>query len=86
VGDVIFGSSAVVVGIADLVGKSLVTLDKSNAAPCWYLLDTIRAYALEKLIQKGYPTRRVRQRVATLRRVFSWLVADGFPRSLGEIS
>jgi predicted ATPase len=29
-----------------------VTLDKSSVAPRWYLLDTIRAYALEKLIQQ----------------------------------
>jgi predicted ATPase len=52
VGDAIFDSSAVAGGIADLVGKSLVTLDKSSVAPRWYLLDTIRAYALEKLIQQ----------------------------------
>jgi predicted ATPase len=36
--------------IASLVYKSLVTLDRSVATPRWHLLETIRAYALEKLI------------------------------------
>jgi predicted ATPase len=36
-------------GIAGLVYKSLVTPDRSAAAPRWYLLETIRAYVLEKL-------------------------------------
>jgi predicted ATPase len=36
-------------GIANLVYKSLVTPDRSAAARRWYLLETIRAYALEKL-------------------------------------
>src|SRR5262249_13101391 len=34
---------------ADLVYKSLLTQDCSAEAPRWYLLETIRAYALEKL-------------------------------------
>ncbi len=40
--------SSVVEGIANLVAKSLVTLDRDTASR-WYLLETIRAYALEKL-------------------------------------
>jgi len=41
--------SRVADGIASLVYKSLVTPDRSAATPRWYLLETIRAYALEKL-------------------------------------
>ena len=37
-------------GIANLVYKSLVTPDRSSARPRWYLLETIRAYAFEKLV------------------------------------
>lgn len=39
--------------IANLVAKSLVTLDGSAPSGRWRLLDTIRAYALEKLAQTG---------------------------------
>jgi predicted ATPase/DNA-binding winged helix-turn-helix (wHTH) protein len=44
---------AVVEGIANLVSKSLVMLDGSVAAPRWRMLETIRAYALEKLADSG---------------------------------
>jgi predicted ATPase len=44
-----FDASAVLDGIANLVAKSWVALDKSGAAARWTLLETIRAYALEKL-------------------------------------
>jgi predicted ATPase/DNA-binding winged helix-turn-helix (wHTH) protein len=37
-------------GIANLVHKSLVTPDRSAATLRWYLLETIRAYAFEKLV------------------------------------
>jgi predicted ATPase len=50
--DSIFASSAMIAAIADLVEKSLVTLDKSDTTPAWFLLNTTRAYALEKLIQQ----------------------------------
>jgi len=36
-------------GIASLVYKSLVATDRAAATPRWYLLETIRAYAMEKL-------------------------------------
>ncbi|WP_158932455.1 winged helix-turn-helix domain-containing protein [Acidisphaera sp. S103] len=42
-------ASAVMGGVANLVTKSLVTLDQSEASTRWRLLETIRAYALEKL-------------------------------------
>ena len=44
-----FGIAAVVDGIANLVAKSLVVLDKGDGPARWRLLETIRAYALEKL-------------------------------------
>jgi predicted ATPase/DNA-binding winged helix-turn-helix (wHTH) protein len=39
--------------IANLAAKSLVTLDKSAPAGRWRLLETTRAYALEKLSESG---------------------------------
>src|ERR1700749_1665661 len=44
---------AVLDGIADLVAKSGVALDKAGTAARWTLLETIRAYALEKLAENG---------------------------------
>ncbi len=46
-----FDAPAVLDGIANLVAKSWVALDKSGAAARWTLLETIRAYALEKLAE-----------------------------------
>jgi predicted ATPase/DNA-binding winged helix-turn-helix (wHTH) protein len=40
-------------GIANLVMKSLVAQDKTSDTSRWYLLETVRAYALEKLAQHG---------------------------------
>lgn len=42
-------TSALAEGVARLVEKSLVVRDRSEAAGRWHLLETIRAYALEKL-------------------------------------
>jgi predicted ATPase/DNA-binding winged helix-turn-helix (wHTH) protein len=44
-----FDASAVLDGIANLVAKSWVALDKLGGSARWTLLETIRAYALEKL-------------------------------------
>jgi predicted ATPase/DNA-binding winged helix-turn-helix (wHTH) protein len=49
--------------IANLVAKSLVTLDGSAPAGRWRLLDTIRDYALEKLAESG-ETEQVARRCA----------------------
>jgi predicted ATPase/DNA-binding winged helix-turn-helix (wHTH) protein len=46
-----FDASAVLDGIANLVAKSWVVLDKSGADTRWILLETIRAYAIEKLAE-----------------------------------
>ena len=40
-------------GIANLVAKSLVALDRAETETRWYLLETTRAYALEKLADSG---------------------------------
>jgi predicted ATPase/DNA-binding winged helix-turn-helix (wHTH) protein len=47
------GALSVVDGVANLVAKSLVTLDHGTAHERWRLLDTVRAYAQEKLAQTG---------------------------------
>ena len=41
--------SRVAYGISSLVSKSLVTIDRSETVLRWRLLETVRAYALEKL-------------------------------------
>jgi predicted ATPase/DNA-binding winged helix-turn-helix (wHTH) protein len=48
-----FDASAVLDGIANLVAKSWVALDKSGAGARWTLLETIRAYALQKLVEQA---------------------------------
>ena len=48
--------------LADLVAKSLVVADVSGANPRFRLLDTTRAYAIEKLESSG---ERERSRAAT---------------------
>ncbi len=45
--------SALLVQIANLVAKSLVTLDGLAPTGRWRLLETLRAYALEKLAESG---------------------------------
>jgi non-specific serine/threonine protein kinase len=55
--------AAVTDGIANLVAKSLVILDKSEIGTRWYLLETTRAYALEKLGNSG-EARQVARRQA----------------------
>ena len=49
--------------IADLVAKSLVTLDGPSPTGRWRLLETIRAYAFEKLAESG-ETEQVARRCA----------------------
>jgi predicted ATPase/DNA-binding winged helix-turn-helix (wHTH) protein len=46
-------ASAVAEGISNLVAKSLVTIDGAVPGGRWRLLETIRAYALEKLGESG---------------------------------
>jgi predicted ATPase len=46
-----FDAMAVADAVGGLVAKSLLALDKSAPADRWYLLETIRAYAFEKLVE-----------------------------------
>jgi predicted ATPase/DNA-binding winged helix-turn-helix (wHTH) protein len=46
-------TSAVVDGIANLLAKSLVTVDGSAPSNRWRLLETVRVYAREKLTKSG---------------------------------
>jgi predicted ATPase len=46
-------ASPVMEGLVNLVDKSLVMRDPSEPAGGWRLLDSIRAYALEKLVESG---------------------------------
>ena len=54
-------------GIANLVAKSLVALDKSDASPRWHLLETTRTYALEKLAAHGEAEQAARRHAAYYR-------------------
>jgi predicted ATPase/DNA-binding winged helix-turn-helix (wHTH) protein len=47
-------------GIANLVAKSLVALDRVEPNGRWRLLETIRAYGLEKLVEAGEAERAAR--------------------------
>jgi predicted ATPase/DNA-binding winged helix-turn-helix (wHTH) protein len=71
------GASAVMEGIANLVNKSLVTLDGTAPAGRWRLLETIRAYALEKLAESGEAEHAARRHAEFFRDVFA-------PASLGS--
>lgn len=71
-GDCGIDPSTVMNGIASLVAKSLVALDRDTASR-WYLLDTIRVYALEKLV--GHD-----ERDGAARRHATYF-SDLFPRS-----
>ena len=58
-----YTASVVLEQIANLVAKSLVALDESAPAGRWRLLETTRAYALEKLGESG-ETEQVARRCA----------------------
>ena len=58
-------------GIANLVTKSLVVLDPTPGATRWNLLETIRAYALEKLAESGESDDAQRRHAAYFRDLFA---------------
>ena len=62
---------AVAEGVANLVAKSLVTLDRSAPGSRWMLLDTIRAYALEKLAASGEAAQTARRHAQFYRTLFA---------------
>jgi predicted ATPase len=70
-------SSSVMECIANLVAKSLVALDRDTPSR-WYLLETIRAYALERLAGDGERDGAERRHARYFRDLYS--------RSVSEIS
>jgi predicted ATPase len=66
-----FDASAVLDGIANLVAKSWVALDKSGGNARWALLETIRAYALQKLAESGESDDAQRRHAAFFRDLFA---------------
>jgi predicted ATPase/DNA-binding winged helix-turn-helix (wHTH) protein len=61
--------SATMHGIGELVSKSLVVLDKSGDR--WSMLETIEAYALEKLVEHGERDSASRRHATYFRDLFS---------------
>jgi len=61
----------VVDGIANLVAKSLVVLDGSAVVTRWRLLETVRAYALEKLAESGESALGARRHAEYIRDFFA---------------
>ena len=70
---------AVLDGIANLVAKSWVTLDKSGADARWILLETIRAYALEKLVEHAEAEIAAKHHALYFRDLFAPQVRDARP-------
>jgi predicted ATPase/DNA-binding winged helix-turn-helix (wHTH) protein len=66
----------VVDGIANLVAKSLVAHDTSDAISRWRLLETSRAYALEKLAEHGETGDAARRHATYFRDFFIAATAD----------
>ena len=75
---------AVTDGIANLVTKSLIVLDPTPGATRWTLLETIRAYALEKLAEQWRKRRPLRARHAVYFRDLFTPQARGARSSLSD--
>ena len=69
-------SPHVVDGISSLVAKSLVVAEVEAAIPRYRLLDTTRAYALEKLAESGERERLARRHAEYYRDLFERAQAD----------
>jgi len=66
-----FDAPAVLDGIANLVAKSWVALDKLGGDARWTLLETISAYALEKLAESGESDDAQKRHAAYFRELFA---------------
>jgi predicted ATPase len=75
-GDAGSSEAAVIEAIGNLVAKSLVTLDGGASGLRWRLLETIRAYALEKLQQSGEAAQIARRHAQYFRDLFGGTDAD----------
>jgi predicted ATPase len=63
--------SSIVEGISNLVSKSLVTLIELAPVGRWRLLETIRAYAIEKLAESGQANQAARRHAEFYRDLFA---------------
>src|SRR5262249_32326442 len=72
------GPSAIVDGVASLVVKSLVARDASTHPPRWRLLETIRAYALEKLAATGEAEQCLRRHAEFFRNLLGSSTSSGY--------
>lgn len=70
-GDTGATDSAVAEGIASLAAKSLVSLDTSVASGRWRLLETTRAYGLDKLDETGATDQVARRHTEFFRSLFA---------------
>jgi predicted ATPase/DNA-binding winged helix-turn-helix (wHTH) protein len=70
--------------LADLVAKSLVAVDVSGAKPRFGLLDTTRAYALEKLGTSGEREPIARRHAEHYRQLFACAEAEAPARATGD--
>ncbi|MBV8111939.1 MAG: transcriptional regulator, partial [Hyphomicrobiales bacterium] len=70
-------ASVVANGIANLVAKSLVMVGKSEGATRWYLLETIRAYALEELRRTDEAEQTARLHAEYFRDLLNAATQDG---------
>jgi non-specific serine/threonine protein kinase len=70
-------ASAITDGIANLVEKSLLAFDRSEAETRWYLLETTRAYALEKLAESGESGPTARRHTEFYQTLFTSFATEG---------
>ena len=64
-------TGAVLDGVANLVAKSLVTSDGSVPSGRWRLLETVRAFALDKLVENGEAEQAARRHAEFFRDLFA---------------
>jgi predicted ATPase/DNA-binding winged helix-turn-helix (wHTH) protein len=70
--------------LADLVGKSLVVADVSGAKPRFRLLETTRAFAIEKLDETGERDRMARRHAEYYRNLFERAEGEEWVRPVDE--
>jgi predicted ATPase/DNA-binding winged helix-turn-helix (wHTH) protein len=85
---VILGTAKTHIGaidrLGDLVAKSLVVADCSGAKPRFRLLDTTRAYAIEKIDASGERERLARRHAEHYRSLFERAEGEALARPTGE--
>ena len=79
-----FPAPRIEAAIANLVERSLVDIDKSHAAARWRLLETTRAYALEKLAEAGEAEAVTRRQAQFFCDMFYTAMTSPKPSPLGE--